>query len=159
MFSDFASVLGKMQTRNPFEMWRELINHAENGGKRQRRHEISKDEKKKLMRLNENDKMLILMVGKPSRKTRVAAKVKSYLAWLGYKVDLIISSQFRFKKVGAVQPDFFDPANQLAAAQKQAYNDEGLENAIDLLKGSSDVVILDSAHHTKEVSQFIENQS
>ena len=141
-----------MQMPAPGAVWRDLFQSAENESSHPPRRGLSETEKAKLMRFNENAKMLILMVGKPSRKTRVAGKLKGYLSWLGYKVKLIKTSAYRLKFVGKVGHDFFDPSNAENARKRQQYNSEALNDAIQFLRGSYDVVILDSAHQNSRVS-------
>lgn len=114
---------------------------------------ISESEKQKLMKFNENAKMLIIMVGKPSRKTRIAGKVQGYLSWLGYKCTLIKASEYRLNSVGLVNDEFFNPENTEYTRRREEYNARALDDAINQLKNSEDVVILDSAHHTKKVGQ------
>lgn len=140
----------------PAAIWQNLFHSAEVGEVcSKRKRGLSDTEKEKLMKFNENAKMLILMVGKPSRKTRVAGKVKGYLSWLGYKVKLIKTSDYRFKEVGEVEHDFFDPRNDENARIRRKYNNAALNAAIEELKENFDVVILDSAHQNKEVSRDV----
>ena len=143
--------LGQVMRKRSFVAeWRLMMNSAD--GKKAR-HGISPAERRKLLAFNENAKMLILMVGKPSRKTMLAAKIGNYISWLGYKAKMFKTSDVRLKEVGKVDPDFFDPDNATFAARRQEFHTIALDQAIHYLtKEGGDVVILDSGNYTRSVS-------
>ena len=153
-----------MAKRSATAGWRHMLNSAidvkgavdspEPDKVKKPRLGVSKAERQKLLAFNENAKMLILMVGKPSRKTMLAAKLVNYISWLGYKAKMFKTSDVRLEKVGKVSPDFFDPDNPECAAKRQEFFAIALNKGIRYLtEQGGDVVIIDGGNYTRSVSE------
>ncbi|MAE96198.1 MAG: fructose-2,6-bisphosphatase [Deltaproteobacteria bacterium] len=97
-------------------------------------------------------KFLIAMVGLPARgKTFTARKMVGYLSWLGYPTRAFNVGEQRRVVYGAGQThEFFDPANEDGARQRNALAEEELGEAFAWLRAEGRIAIFDATNSTVE---------
>eukprot|EP00515_Schizochytrium_aggregatum_P006538 CAMPEP_0202071992 /NCGR_PEP_ID=MMETSP0964-20121228/2144_1 /ASSEMBLY_ACC=CAM_ASM_000500 /TAXON_ID=4773 /ORGANISM="Schizochytrium aggregatum, Strain ATCC28209" /LENGTH=594 /DNA_ID=CAMNT_0048639003 /DNA_START=56 /DNA_END=1840 /DNA_ORIENTATION=+ len=111
-----------------------------------------------LLHLNDGAKLIICMVGKPARgKTFLAAKIKRYCEWLGYRVKHVETVAVRRKMFGKVEPDdFFDSESVEMKDHRRAAQQESLKVAIEWLqRDEGQVAIYDATNSTRERRAWI----
>jgi predicted kinase len=114
--------------------------------------------------MNENEKIVIAMVGLPARgKSYIARKVARYLNWTGLKSRVFNIGMYRRHLVGIdCDATFFDPNNKDAQKARENCAIEAMNDLILYIQGKpmltlgeGDIAILDGTNTRKERRVFI----
>lgn len=84
-----------------------------------------------------------------SGKTFIARSILRHLLWTGLDVELFDVSAYRRKVAGVQKGRFFHPDNAVFQQQRRKAAELALNDALEMLKGSLSIAILDGSHITR----------
>lgn len=104
--------------------------------------------------------LVIVLVGKPARgKSYTAAKLASYLTWVGYRARIFNVGAYRRELLGPGQDhSFFDPHNASGLDARRQMASRAMDDLVAWVRGGGQIALYDATNSTRARRAWVRNR-